>query len=94
MDSNCSVALEGKVKLGYPMSEVKKLVDGDPSLKAWKSKISMIIAWLVNSMEPTLDKPFMFLPTAKDVWKAVKDTYFDLENFLQMFGLSNFGNQI
>ena len=46
----------------------------------------MIIAWLVNSMESTIEKPF-FYPIAKDVWDGVRETYSDVENSLQIFEL-------
>jgi hypothetical protein len=42
---------------------------------------------LINSMEPTIEKPYLFLPTAKDVWEAVRDLYLDLENSSQIFEL-------
>lgn len=44
---------------------------------------------VVNSMEPVIGKPFMFLPTTKDVWEVVRDTYSDLENSSQIFGLKS-----
>lgn len=42
---------------------------------------------LINSVEPGVGKPYMFLPTAKDVWNAIKETYSDLENLYQIFEL-------
>lgn len=39
----------------------------------------MIIAWLITSMEVSIGKYFLFLPTIKDVWDIVKDNYSDLE---------------
>ncbi|KAH9763108.1 protein kinase domain-containing protein [Citrus sinensis] len=47
----------------------------------------MVIAWLINSMEPGIGKPYLFLPKAKAVWDAVRDTYSDLENSSQIFEL-------
>ena len=38
-------------------------------------------------MEPAIGKPHLFLPTAKDVWKAVRDCYSNLENSSQIFDL-------
>ena len=32
-------------------------------------------------------KPFMFIPTAKDVWDAIRETCSDLENSSQIFEL-------
>lgn len=48
----------------------------------------MVITWLINSMEPLIGKPFMFLPTARDVWEAARDPYSDLENHSQLFDLN------
>ena len=38
-------------------------------------------------MEPAIGKPHLFLPTAKDVWEAVRDCYSNLENLSQIFDL-------
>lgn len=35
----------------------------------------LIIAWLVNFMEPTMGKPFMILATVREVRMIVKETY-------------------
>ena len=66
---------------------MKQPVAGDPNLKRWRSENSLVIAWLINSMEPAIGKPHLFLPTAKDVWDAVQDMYSDIENFSQIFEL-------
>ncbi|KAI5430515.1 hypothetical protein KIW84_034918 [Lathyrus oleraceus] len=34
-------------------------------------------------------KPYMFLPSAKDVWETVKETYSDIQNSSQIFGLKS-----
>ena len=39
-------------------------------------------------MKPTIDKMYMFLPTAKDVWDAIQETYSDAENASQIFELN------
>ncbi|KZV35965.1 hypothetical protein F511_31191, partial [Dorcoceras hygrometricum] len=53
----------------------------------WKSENSMVTAWLINSMEPSTGRTFLFLPTAQEVWDAVRETYSDLENSSQIFDL-------
>lgn len=45
----------------------------------WKSAKSMVIEWLINSMESAIGKPFLFLPIAKEVWDCVKETNSDIE---------------
>ncbi|KAK5785059.1 hypothetical protein PVK06_039604 [Gossypium arboreum] len=81
------LAIDGRCKLGLLNGEVEQPQVGDPKMSKWRSENSMVIAWLINSMEASIGKPFLFLPTAKDVWDSVKDTYSDLENASQIFEL-------
>ncbi|KAI5394226.1 hypothetical protein KIW84_061065 [Lathyrus oleraceus] len=64
---------------------VAESTTGDPRYKQWKSENSLIIAWLVSSMEIGIGKPYMFLPSANDVWETVKETYSDIQNSSQIF---------
>ena len=50
------LVIDGKGKLGHLTGELVRPADGDPGLPAWKSINSMVIAWLINSMEPTIGK--------------------------------------
>ncbi|KAI5425899.1 hypothetical protein KIW84_031648 [Lathyrus oleraceus] len=74
---------------GYSNIGVAEPATGDPRYKQWKSENSLIIVWLVSSMETGIGKPYMFLPSAKDVWEAVKETYSDIQNSSQIFGLKS-----
>ncbi|RDX76604.1 Protein HESO1, partial [Mucuna pruriens] len=60
------LAIDGKGKLGYLTGEVEQPSKNDLSFIKWKSENSLITAWLINSMEPAVGKPYLFLPTAKD----------------------------
>ena len=83
------LAIDGRGKLGYLTGEVKKPEATDPSFKVWRSENSLVTAWLFNSMEAAIAKPKLFLPTAKDVWDSVWETYSDLENSSQIFELKS-----
>ncbi|KAK3037893.1 hypothetical protein RJ639_032123 [Escallonia herrerae] len=48
------MAIDGRGKLGHLTGDVRQPAAGDPSLSAWRSENSLIIAWLINSMEPTI----------------------------------------
>jgi hypothetical protein len=48
------------------MGIMEKPAEGDLTFMQQKYESSPIIVWLVNSMEPTIGKPFMFLPSAKE----------------------------
>ncbi|XP_040940733.1 uncharacterized protein [Gossypium hirsutum] len=73
------LTIDGRGKLGHLNGEVEQPQVGDPKMSKWRSENSMVIVWLINSMEASIGKPFLFLPTAKDVWDAVKDTYSELD---------------
>ncbi|CAJ2662733.1 unnamed protein product [Trifolium pratense] len=83
------LVLDGKGRLGFLTGAFAEPAQGDPLHQQWKSENSMIIAWLVSTMEPGIGKPYMFLPSAKDVWEAVKETYSDIQNASQIFGLKS-----
>nr|KJB60833.1 hypothetical protein B456_009G327600 [Gossypium raimondii] len=81
------LTIDGCGKLGHLTGDVKQPQVGDPKMSKWRLENYMIIVWLINSMEVSIGKPFLFLPTVKDVWDAMKDTYSDLENASQIFEL-------
>ncbi|KAK3035187.1 hypothetical protein RJ639_034575 [Escallonia herrerae] len=81
------LAIDSGGKLGHLTGDVRQPAAGNPSLSVWQSKNSLIIAWLINSMEPTIGKPYLFCPTAKDVWEAMHETYSDVENSSQISDL-------
>ena len=83
------LVIDGKGKLGYLNGEIQTPASTDAKYRQWRSENSMVTAWLINSMEPVIGKPFIFLPTAQEVWEAVKETYSDLENYSQLFELNS-----
>lgn len=65
------LVINGKGKLGYLTDDTKKPKEAI-LLQTWKSENSMVTAWLVNSMKPSIGKTYHFLPTAKDIWDVMK----------------------
>ncbi|GAV82288.1 UBN2_3 domain-containing protein, partial [Cephalotus follicularis] len=74
------LAIDGRGKLGHLTGEVKHPATNNPNWKTWRSENSLVTAWFINSMEPAIGKPHLFLSTVKDVWDVVRETYSDLEN--------------
>ena len=83
------LAIDGRGKLGHLTGEVTAPDPTDSQFRTWRSENSLVMAWLLNSMEPTIAKPHMFLATAKEVWDAVRETYSDLENSSQIFEIKS-----
>ena len=74
-----------KGKLGYLIGANKAPKPEDHVYQTWDSENSMVMAWLINSMETAIGQTYLFLPTAKDLWDEVQETYSDLGNATQMF---------
>lgn len=51
----------------------------------WEAEDSIIMAWLINSMEQKIGRTYLFYKTAKKVWDAVQEIYSDLENTALVF---------
>ena len=80
------LAIGGKSKMEYLTGEVKQPETTDTkAFQRWQSENSMVMSWLINSMQPTISRTFMFLRTAKDIWTAVREAYSDEENVSQIF---------
>ncbi|KAL6333893.1 hypothetical protein AAG906_039303 [Vitis piasezkii] len=76
-------------KLGYLDGTIKKPSTDDPSYPSWEAQNSMVMAWLIHSMEDNIAETYILFPTAKRIWDAVTLAYSDLENSFQMFELCN-----
>lgn len=57
----------------------------DPAYASREIENSMVMSWLVNSMEPEIGRTYLFLPSAHALWEAVKETYSDLGNSAQLY---------
>ncbi|KAI4345962.1 hypothetical protein L6164_013045 [Bauhinia variegata] len=49
----------------------------------------MVSSWLINAMAPEIKRSFMFLPTACEIWEAVRDSYSDGEDLARLFELKS-----
>ncbi|XP_048227600.1 uncharacterized protein LOC125369430 [Ricinus communis] len=65
--------LKGKGKISHLLGTGPK--NGDPKFVAWDEEDSMVMSWLWNSMLPEISDTCMFLPTAKDIWTTIGQTY-------------------
>ena len=54
----------------------------------WDVKNSMVMAWLVNSMEEEISSNYMCFSTTKELWDEVTVVYFDLGNQSQIYELN------
>ena len=54
----------------------------------WDAENSMVMMWLVNSMDEEINSNYMCYPTAKEFWDNVNQMYSDLGNQSQKYELT------
>ncbi|KAI3446825.1 hypothetical protein Pfo_003490 [Paulownia fortunei] len=79
--------IKGRGKIGYLTGDTIELSKTDSSYATWDAENSMIMAWLVNSMEEDISSNYMCYPTAKALWDNITQMYSDLGNQFQIYEL-------
>lgn len=77
----------GKGKLGFLTGEMSAPNKTDLTYLSWVADNSIVMAWLINSMEPKIGQIFMFLSPAKALWDLTRKKYLDMGNAAQFFYL-------
>jgi len=79
------LVVKGRGKVGYLTGAITAPPDTAPNYNTWEAENSIVMAWLINSMEPRIGRTYLFYKTAKEIWEAVQEIYSDLENTSQCF---------
>ena len=69
------ISLRSRGKFKYIIGTARPQLESDPKYEIWEAQNSMIMSWLLNSMQPEIRKTYLLLPTARDIWEAVNKTY-------------------
>ncbi|KAJ1413354.1 Gag-polypeptide of LTR copia-type [Sesbania bispinosa] len=80
--------IRGRGKLGYLTGERLEPDITDPQHVVWDAENSMVMTWLVNSMEEDISSNYMCYSTAKELWDSVTEMYFDLSNKSHIYELA------
>ncbi|GMP99871.1 hypothetical protein CsSME_00047186 [Camellia sinensis var. sinensis] len=80
--------IRGQGKIGYITGDKKAPAVNDPLFDSWDAENSMVMTWLVNSMEEDISSNYMCYPTAQELWDNVSQMYSDLGNQSQVFELT------
>ncbi|RVW34501.1 Retrovirus-related Pol polyprotein from transposon RE1 [Vitis vinifera] len=75
----------GKGNDEYLTGEAAMPETTEPGFRKWKIENSMIMSWLINSMNNDIGEIFLLFKTAKDIWDAAKETYSSSENTSELF---------
>ena len=59
--------IRGRGKIGYLTGEKQEPAKEDPSYMTWDAENSMVMTWLVNSMEEEISSNYLCYSTAKEL---------------------------
>ncbi|RVW65751.1 hypothetical protein CK203_057721 [Vitis vinifera] len=82
------IYIRGRGKMGYLTGEKKASIVDDLNYAIWDVENSMVMTWLVNSMEEDISCNYMCYPTTQELWENVNQMYSDLGNQSQIFELT------
>lgn len=68
MAQSVLMVIRGRGKMGYIKGETRKPNLGDPAYAAWELNNSIVMAWLINSMETNISRTYLLFKTAKAIW--------------------------
>ena len=72
--------IRGRGKIRYLTRDKKAPATTDPMFATWDAENSMVMAWLVNSMDDDISSNYMCYPTAKELWENLNQMYFNFGN--------------
>ena len=78
--------IRGRRKMGW-LDGSKKAPAGDLGYETWQADNSMVLAWLINSMEAEVSQNFILCDTAKQLWDTINLMYSNLNNDSQPYDL-------
>ncbi|GAU44486.1 hypothetical protein TSUD_12970 [Trifolium subterraneum] len=68
-------ALRAKNKLGFIDATIKKPARTDPDFYNWERADSMVMAWIINAVDPVLHGSISHASTARDIWEDLEERF-------------------
>ncbi|KAJ1441014.1 Gag-polypeptide of LTR copia-type [Sesbania bispinosa] len=81
------LVIKGKGKMGYLTGTFAAPPITEPSYSNWDAENSIVMAWLINSMEPKIGSTYLFCKTAHEIWTTIQEMYSDFQNSAQCFDI-------
>jgi hypothetical protein len=75
------VALKIKNKLQFINGNLPKSKDDDATFEAWDRYNSLVIAWINQTLNPSISKSVIWLDTAKEIWENLRRKFHQADAF-------------
>ena len=74
------LVIHSKGKIKYLNGTISKPSADSETYGIWEVENSIVMAWLVNSIEPRIGRIYLFYKTTQEIWEAIQEIYSDMEN--------------
>ncbi|GJZ04974.1 retrovirus-related pol polyprotein from transposon TNT 1-94 [Tanacetum coccineum] len=68
-------ALRARKKFGFVDGTIKQTDDKSLDLEDWRTNNSLIVSWIMNTIEPLLRSTILHIEVAEDLWKDIKERF-------------------
>lgn len=67
--------MRAKVKLGFFDGSIKKLARNSANFSNWEKADSMVMAWIINAIDPNLHGSISHASTAREIWIDLEERF-------------------
>ena len=68
-------SLRARRKWGFVDGTITKPAENSPDIEDWWTVQSMLVSWILNTIEPTLRSTVSYSENAKDLWEDLKERF-------------------
>ncbi|RDX63718.1 hypothetical protein CR513_57818, partial [Mucuna pruriens] len=75
------MSLKLKNKLQFVDGTLSKPTSDDPNYMAWNRCNTLVLSWIINSLDPTIAQSVLWTESALEVWNDLRDKYYQGDVF-------------
>lgn len=68
-------SLRARRKWGFVEGNIKQPEEGSTEMEDWWTVQSMLVSWILNTIDPTLRSTISYMENAKELWEDIKERF-------------------
>lgn len=69
------ISLRDRKKWGFVEGAIRSPKEGSPEMEDWWTVQSMLMSWILNTIEPNLQSTMSYAENTKDLWTDIKERF-------------------
>jgi hypothetical protein len=69
------IALRARKKFGFVDGSIERPDEESPDLEDWWTNNSLLVSWIMNTIEPSLRSTMSHMEVAQDLWEDIKERF-------------------